>query len=66
MSKDQRDNLNIVPSRMDEDTVVDVSLRPQGFSDYIGQDRVKENLHIFIEAAKRRGEALDHALFYGP
>jgi Holliday junction DNA helicase RuvB len=51
---------------MDEDTVLDVSLRPQGFSDYIGQDRVKENLHIFIEAAKRRGEALDHALFYGP
>jgi Holliday junction DNA helicase RuvB len=51
---------------MEEDIVLDTSLRPQGFSDYIGQDKVKENLQIFIEAARRRGEALDHALFYGP
>jgi len=55
-----------VPGRVDEDIILDTSLRPQGFSDYIGQEKVKENLQIFIEAAKRRGEALDHALFYGP
>ena len=35
-------------------------------SDYIGQEKVKENLKIFIEAAKSRGESLDHVLFYGP
>lgn len=55
-----------MPGRVDEDIILDTSLRPQGFSDYIGQEKVKENLQIFIEAAKRRGEALDHALFYGP
>lgn len=42
------------------------SLRPKQFSDYIGQDKVKENLSVYIEAAKGRGEALDHVLLYGP
>jgi Holliday junction DNA helicase RuvB len=45
---------------------LDVSLRPQKLDEYIGQDRVKENLRILIEAAVARGEALDHVLFYGP
>lgn len=42
------------------------SLRPKQLSDYIGQDKVKENLSVYIEAAKGRGEALDHVLLYGP
>lgn len=42
------------------------SLRPQTFDDYIGQEKAKENLKVYIEAAKNRGEVLDHVLFYGP
>ena len=42
------------------------SLRPQTLDEYIGQDKVKENMKIYIEAAKKRGEPLDHCLFYGP
>lgn len=49
-----------------EDVEFDSSLRPRSLAEYIGQRRVKENLHVFIEAAKRRGEALDHVLLYGP
>ena len=49
-----------------EDKVVEPSLRPRMFADYIGQGSVKDNLRVFIEAAKRRGDALDHLLFYGP
>ncbi len=48
------------------DDRLDQSLRPQRLSDLIGQDQVKENLAILIAAAKQRGEALDHVLFYGP
>lgn len=48
------------------ETRQEVSLRPQYLDDYIGQKGVKENLKIFIEAARRRGEPLDHVLFYGP
>ena len=42
------------------------SLRPQSLDEYIGQTKVKENMKIYIEAAKKRGEPLDHCLFYGP
>lgn len=42
------------------------SLRPQNFSDYIGQDKIKQNLQIFIQAAKIRNDVLDHVLFFGP
>ena len=49
-----------------EDRANDVNLRPQQLSDYIGQERIKENLKIYIDAAKKRGENLDHVLFYGP
>lgn len=45
---------------------LEVSLRPKRFEDYIGQKQVTDNLKVFIEAAKRRDEALDHVLFYGP
>ena len=44
----------------------DNPLRPRALSDYIGQDKVKENLAVFIDAAKQRHEALDHVLLYGP
>jgi len=50
----------------EEEKRYEASLRPQTLSEYIGQERIKENLHIFIEAAKRRMEPLDHVLFYGP
>ena len=50
----------------DETEIEEVSLRPQSFSEYIGQKKVKENLKIYIEAALKRGETLDHVLLYGP
>ncbi len=49
-----------------EDKEVENPLRPRTFSEYIGQDKVKENLKVFIEAAKSRKETLDHVLLYGP
>jgi Holliday junction DNA helicase RuvB len=49
-----------------EEAGLDVGLRPQSLNEYIGQDRVKENLRILLEAAKARDEALDHVLIYGP
>lgn len=49
-----------------EDVDIESSLRPKFFSEYIGQEKVKEKLSIFIEAAKNRGESLDHVLLYGP
>ena len=48
------------------DSDIDQSLRPRSLSDYVGQEKAKESLNIYIEAAKRRGEALDHILLYGP
>ncbi len=56
----------ISPEAEREDVVLDRALRPQRLDDLIGQERVKENLRILIEAARRRGEALEHTLFYGP
>ena len=49
-----------------EDIKIEGNLRPQTLDDYIGQSKVKETLKIYIEAAKKRGDALDHVLFYGP
>ena len=49
-----------------EDFEIDQSLRPKSMEEYIGQEKVKEQLKIFIQAAKNRGEPLDHVLFYGP
>jgi Holliday junction DNA helicase RuvB len=54
------------PRPRDEDDQLDLSLRPRRLDEYIGQDRVKENLRIFIEAARARNEPLDHLLLYGP
>lgn len=54
------------PSFKPEDVDIEYSLRPKMLTEYIGQEKVKENLKIFIEAAKARGESLDHVLLYGP
>lgn len=56
----------ITAEMMPEDGVEDLSLRPRFLSEYIGQKQVKENLKVFIEAAKMRKESLDHVLLYGP
>ena len=56
----------ITPENTQEDGDIEVSLRPQNLHEYIGQDKAKENLAIYIEAAKRRCEPLDHVLLYGP
>ena len=50
----------------EEDRDTEPKLRPERLENYIGQENVKENLRVFIEAAKQRGEALDHVLLYGP
>ena len=49
-----------------EEEIQENTLRPQNLEEYIGQTKVKENMKIYIEAAKKRGEALDHVLLYGP
>jgi len=59
-------NSLISPSCDEEDNEFEVTLRPAKLTDYIGQEKVKSNLAIFIEAAKKRREALDHVLLYGP
>ena len=59
-------NTLINPVCAEEELSMDVSLRPSKFSDYVGQEKVKSNLAIFIEAAKKRRGALDHVLLYGP
>lgn len=60
------DDERIVSSRQIKEDETDNSLRPKCMEDYIGQSKVKENLSVFIEAAKQRGEPLDHTLLYGP
>ncbi len=50
----------------EEDVRTESSLRPMTLAEYIGQEKIKDTLHVYIEAAKQRGEALDHVLFYGP
>ncbi len=59
-------NRTIETNLIEEDIKIEGSLRPQNLVDYIGQEKVKSNLKIYIEAAKQRGDALDHVLFYGP
>ena len=56
----------ITTENLEEDVKIENSLRPQYLKDYIGQEKAKATLKIYIEAAKARGEALDHVLFYGP
>ena len=56
----------ITPARVDEDAQFEVGLRPRTLDEYIGQERVRDNLVVSITAARQRGEALDHVLLYGP
>ncbi|MBQ8626996.1 MAG: Holliday junction branch migration DNA helicase RuvB [Agathobacter sp.] len=57
----------VISTKMqEEDIKIESSLRPQTLADYIGQEKIKDNLHVYIEAARQRGEALDHVLFFGP
>ncbi len=52
--------------RFDEEISYEVTLRPSSWDEYIGQEKIKKNLKVFIEASKKREEALDHILFFGP
>lgn len=63
--KKLEDNI-LNPNLIDEEDYQEVSLRPKKLSEYIGQNKVKESMKVYIEAAKKRGEALDHVLLYGP
>lgn len=56
----------ITPEKSEDDLQFDATLRPRALDDYIGQEKIKGNLRLFIEAARGRGEALDHVLLYGP
>ena len=65
MSEDNERIVTPVSHRSDDEQF-EASLRPERFSDFVGQDSIKENLAVFVEAAKKRGDALDHVLFCGP
>lgn len=56
----------LTPQLSDEEKKYEATLRPKILDEYIGQNRVKENLKVYIEAARKRGDALDHVIFYGP
>ncbi len=56
----------VTPEQLNDEASYEVSIRPGSLEEYIGQEKIKENLSVFMEAAKRRGEALDHVLLYGP
>jgi holliday junction DNA helicase RuvB len=60
------DDRVVTAARVDEDAQYEAGLRPRTLDEYIGQDRVRENLEVSVAAARQRGEALDHVLLYGP
>lgn len=62
----ENDTRIVTQSQVSGDNEIEYSLRPKLLDDYIGQTKVKENLKVFMEAAKNRGESLDHVLLYGP
>jgi Holliday junction DNA helicase RuvB len=59
-------NARLVSGSMSDEDFLDKSLRPQTLADFIGQQAARENLRVFVDAAKSRGDALDHVLFFGP
>ena len=65
---EQNENQNLIRPELEskQEEKIENTLRPQLLNEYIGQDKVKENMKIYIEAAKKRGESLDHVLLYGP
>ncbi len=66
MKKEEKVETVLSPVRTKEDLLFEDSLRPRTFKEFVGQDTVKSNLKIFIEAARKRDEQLDHVLLYGP
>ena len=60
------ENRIVTPDLSPEESDIEFSLRPRRLTDYIGQEKAKENLSVYIEAARRRGDCLDHVLLYGP
>jgi len=64
--EEELDNNIVSPDLESKEEVFDITLRPKTLDEYVGQSAIKENLSIFIEAARKRGEALEHCLFYGP
>ncbi len=66
MDFENNENRIITPDFTETDKDIENSLRPKTLNEYIGQEKVKENLKIYIDAAKNRGETLDHVLLYGP
>jgi len=56
----------ITPEQIDDEAAFEANIRPRSLDEYIGQSQVKENMRVFIKAARERGEALDHVLLYGP
>src|SRR5579871_2583537 len=56
----------VSPARAPEEAALEAALRPRTFDEYVGQRKVVDNLKVFVEAARRRGDALDHVLFCGP
>jgi len=64
--KDEETRGNLDSARLDDDYGLELSLRPRRLEEYVGQKKVVENLRVFIEAARRRGDALDHIIFWSP
>lgn len=60
------ENRIVAPEFLSADSEIEVSLRPKTLDEYIGQEKAKENLRVYIEAARKRGDTLDHVLLYGP
>ena len=63
---DTNDARTVTAEERPEDSTYDISLRPSGFDEFVGQDKIKDNLRIFVEASRRRGDPVDHVLFCGP
>src|SRR5258705_4201190 len=66
MAHDDDVRITVNPVASGDDERIDATLRPQTFDEYVGQKQIVENLKVFVEAARRRGDALDHVLFGGP
>ena len=60
------DDRIVTSTETEFDSINEYSLRPEKLNEYIGQDKIKERLNVFIKAAQNRGEALDHVILYGP
>ncbi|MAF14043.1 MAG: Holliday junction branch migration DNA helicase RuvB [Parcubacteria group bacterium] len=66
MNEDQEENRIVNPEELKKDEAFDLSLRPKNLKEFVGQQKIKNNLQIFMDAAKGRGEPIEHVLLYGP